>query len=90
MTSNTIRGAVHIPLAEVLAAKDDGRLPMLDHNTRIIVFGDNTVQARDVATSLAKNAFANVTFFAGSFDQLRESLHGGSHVCPGLIFNRQP
>ena len=28
------------PKAEVVKAKDDGRLPMEDHNTRIIVFGE--------------------------------------------------
>src|SRR5439155_6241007 len=78
MAHGTIRGAVHIPLTEVAAAKDDGRLPMLDHNTRIIVFGENGTEARDVAASLAKNAFANVTFFGGSIDQLRVSLHAAN------------
>ena len=32
-------GAHNIPLSDVLAAKDDGRLPMEDHNTRLIVIG---------------------------------------------------
>ena len=90
MAHGTIRGAVHIPLTEVAAAKDDGRLPMLDHNTRIIVFGENGTEARDVAASLAKNAFANVTFFGGSIDQLRVSLHAANHTCPGLVFTREP
>lgn len=87
-----IRGSVHIPVAEVAAAKDDGRLPMLDHNTRIIVFGENGAQAREVATSLAKNAFSNVTFFDGTVDELRDKLRAGDHTCAGSfgVFNREP
>ena len=42
----TLTGSRNIPLAEVAAAKDDGRLPMDDHNTRIVVFGGDTDQAR--------------------------------------------
>lgn len=62
---------------------------MLDHNTRIIVFGENGAQARAVAASLAKNAFANVTFFDGTVDQLRRELHAANRVCGGGIFDRQ-
>jgi Na+-transporting methylmalonyl-CoA/oxaloacetate decarboxylase beta subunit len=47
---------------------------MEDHNTRIIVFGSDGAQARAVATSLANNAFANVTFVAGSATDLIELL----------------
>ena len=66
-----VERARRIPLADVAAAKDDGRLPMLDHNTRIIVFGTDGSQARSVATAIAKNAFSNVAFYAGSVDDLR-------------------
>jgi rhodanese-related sulfurtransferase len=61
-------------VGEVKAAKDDGRLPMEDHNTRIIVFGKTSEQARGVAEALAKEAFHNVSFFAGAYDELRTSL----------------
>lgn len=81
--------AQHIPLAEVTAAKDDGRLPMLDHNTRIIVFGDDATQARDVATSIAKNAFSNVTFYAGTINDLR-SLRPDHEACAHRPFDRIP
>lgn len=81
--------AQHIPLAEVTAAKDDGRLPMLDHNTRIIVFGNDETQAREVAAALAKNAFANVTFYAGSGDDLR-TLRPDHLGCSHRLFNRMP
>ena len=58
-------------VGEVKAAKDDGRLPMEDHNTRILVFGATTDQARAVAEAIAKEAFHNVSFFDGSIDQFK-------------------
>jgi len=58
-------------VGEVFAAKNDGRLPMEDHNTRIIVFGKDSEQARKVAESLAREAFHNVTYFAGGFGVLK-------------------
>jgi rhodanese-related sulfurtransferase len=64
----------NIPLTEVTAAKDDGRLPMNDHNTRIIVFGADGEQAGAVATELAKNAFHNVTYYEGTFGDLAAGL----------------
>jgi hypothetical protein len=44
-----VRNAVPIPLPEASKAKDDGRLPMTDHNTRIFVVGANGAEARAVA-----------------------------------------
>ena len=70
--SGSLRGAHNIPLSDVLAAKDDGRLPMEDHNTRLIVIGKDGEQARSVAASIASNAFANVTFFDGKIDDVVE------------------
>ena len=60
-------------VGEIKAAKDDGRLPMEDHNTRIIVFGTSAGQARAVAEAIAGEAFHNVAFFAGSFEQFRSA-----------------
>jgi rhodanese-related sulfurtransferase len=57
-------------VGEVKAAKDDGRLPMEDHNTRIIVVGHDAVQARAVAEAIAKEAFHNVAYFNGTFEAL--------------------
>jgi rhodanese-related sulfurtransferase len=67
----SIPGAKSLPLADVKKAKDDGRLPMEDHNTRIIVFGSDGAQARAVTEAIAKEAFHNVSYFGGSFDELR-------------------
>lgn len=61
-------------VGEVKAAKDDGRLPMEDHNTRIIVFGKTAEQAKAVAEAIAKEAFHNVSFFSGGFEQVRSAL----------------
>ena len=55
-------------------AKDDGRLPMDDHNTRIVVFGDDARATRAVADAIASEAFHNVSFVAAP---LREVLRSG-------------
>jgi rhodanese-related sulfurtransferase len=67
-------GAVAISVADASKAKDDGRLPMTDHNTRIFVVGDNGAQARAVAEAIVQNAFHNVAFFDGPASDL--SLRG--------------
>jgi rhodanese-related sulfurtransferase len=72
--AGTIPGAKSLPLADVKKAKDDGRLPMEDHNTRIIVFGKDGAQARAVTEAIAKEAFHNVSYFGGSFDELRPKI----------------
>jgi len=55
---------------EVRIAKDDGRLPMEDHNTRIIVFGRDGAQAQVVAAAIIREAFHNVAFYGGTFESL--------------------
>jgi rhodanese-related sulfurtransferase len=77
--AGSIPGARNIPrskvlpgkdVGEVFAAKNDGRLPMTDHNTRIIVFGKDGEQAREVAEALIREAFHNVSYFDSSFEAL--------------------
>jgi len=70
-----VRNAVSIPLPEASKAKDDGRLPMTDHNTRIFVVGANGAEARAVAEAIVHDAFHNVTFFDGAIADLPELLH---------------
>jgi rhodanese-related sulfurtransferase len=70
-----LRNAVAIPLPEASKAKDDGRLPMTDHNTRIFVVGSNGAEARAVAEAIVHDAFHNVTFFDGAIVDLPELLH---------------
>ena len=69
--ADSYSGSRLIPLEEVKAAKDDGRLPMEDHNTRIIVFGADGAGARAVAESIAANAFHNVSYFDGDVAAFR-------------------
>jgi rhodanese-related sulfurtransferase len=57
-------------VGEIKAAKDDGRLPMEDHNTRIVVVGHDPEQARAVAEAIAREAFHNVSYFPGSYTEL--------------------
>ncbi|MEZ0337882.1 MAG: rhodanese-like domain-containing protein, partial [Aquificaceae bacterium] len=52
-------------VGEIFKAKEDGRLPVDDRNTRIIVFGDNINAIKQVADGLAKEAFHNVCYYAG-------------------------
>jgi rhodanese-related sulfurtransferase len=68
--AGSLPGARNIPVAQVEAAKDDERLPMEDHNTRIIVFGSGVAEARAVAEAIARNAFHNVAFLAEGFGEL--------------------
>lgn len=63
--------AVNVRAGQVHAAKDDRRLPMEDHNTRIIVVGSDAAQAREFAEEMTRNAFHNVTFYAGGWADLR-------------------
>jgi rhodanese-related sulfurtransferase len=72
--TSQLRNSRPIPLRDAAKAKDDGRLPMADHNTRILVVGDSGAQARAVAEAIARDAFHNVAFFDGSIADLTE-LH---------------
>ena len=81
--AGSLPGAVNVPRSlvtdrkdtgEIKQAKDDGRLPMEDHNTRLIIVGQDAATARYVADAVAREAFQNVTYFAGSVDQLRAAL----------------
>src|SRR6266481_787437 len=56
-------------------AKNDGTLPVEDHNTRVIVFGDEPESVRAVADSLAKEAFHNVAYFAGTYAELTKAVN---------------
>ncbi|MGB2898065.1 MAG: rhodanese-like domain-containing protein [Candidatus Acidiferrum sp.] len=55
-------------------AKNDGTLPVDDHNTRVIVFGDEPELVRAVTDSLAKEAFHNVAYFAGTYAELAKAV----------------
>ena len=78
-----VRGAKNIPAQQLSprkdqgvmqAAKDDGRLPMDDHNTRIIVFGASSDDAKAVANAIASEAFHNVSFVAAPIAEVIRAL----------------
>lgn len=62
-------------VGEIFKAKEDGRLPVDDRNTRIVVFGDNLQESTRVAEGLAKEAFHNVCFYDGN---VKDILNLGS------------
>jgi len=79
----SVQGAKSIPrplvlqgkdVGELKKAKDDGRLPMTDHNTRIIVFADSPEDARFVADQIAREAFHNVSYFPAPVRDLQASI----------------
>jgi rhodanese-related sulfurtransferase len=79
----SVQGAKNIPrplvlqgkdVGELKKAKDDGRLPMTDHNARIIVFADSPEDARFVADQIAREAFHNVAYFPGAVRDLQDSI----------------
>ena len=72
--AGTVASARHLPKSEVVKAKDDGRLPMEDHNTRLIVVGQDGTSARFVAEALAHEAFHNVSYFRGTFAEASASI----------------
>ena len=61
-------------VGEVKRAKDDGRLPMEDHNTRVVVIGGGVTEARYVAEALLREAFHNVAYFRGSVQEAQAAL----------------
>jgi rhodanese-related sulfurtransferase len=76
----SVPGAKNIPRSLVLVgkdvgelkkAKDDGRLPTTDHNTRIIVFGGSPDDNRFVADAIAHEAFHNVAHYEGDLASLK-------------------
>ena len=81
--SGSLPNARNIPRSGVLEgkdagdikrAKDDGRLPMQDHNTRLIVIGRDVAEAKHVAEALIREAFQNVAYFPGSFQDAQTAL----------------
>ncbi len=68
--SGTVTGAVNVQKGEAAAANDDGRLPLTDKGTRIVVFGRTDEQSKAVAIEIAQKAYWNSSYFGGAFDDL--------------------
>lgn len=74
--ARTIRGAINIPRVRVATVRDSLDVsslrlvrdrPAYDYDTRIVVFGADSTEARAVAEGLARQAFRNVSFYGGTF-----------------------
>jgi rhodanese-related sulfurtransferase len=66
----TLAGAVNIQKGDAAAANDDGRLPLTDKGTRIVVFGNTAAQSSLVATEIAQKAYWNSSYFGGTLSDL--------------------
>lgn len=51
-----------------------GLLPTEDFNTRIVLFGRDSGQARTLADAFSKSPWHNVTYFPGTFETLRTAI----------------
>jgi rhodanese-related sulfurtransferase len=72
-SAGSLPGARNIPVG---TAKFE-RHPLLrgeDFNTRIVVFGRDSGQARSVAEAIVRAARNNVSYFPGTFDTLRKAI----------------
>jgi rhodanese-related sulfurtransferase len=83
----TLPGAVSILPGEAEKANEDGRLPLWDKGTRVVVFGRTGDQARVVAAEIARKAYWNSSYFGGTFGELagaRLARSEGCHPLAGL------
>jgi len=81
----TVAGAVNIQKGEAAAANDDGRLPLTDKGTRIVVFGRTNEQAKVVATEIAGRAYWNSSYFGGTFDDLAAGHYTRALPPPAML-----
>jgi rhodanese-related sulfurtransferase len=81
----TVAGAVNIQKGEAAAANDDGRLPLTDKGTRIVVFGRTDAQSKAVATEIAGKAYWNSSYFGGTFDDLAAGHYIRSLPPPAMV-----
>jgi rhodanese-related sulfurtransferase len=69
----TVPGALPILAGEVSRAEKDRRLRYYDHSTRMIVFADNSGDARAVAEEFSRNAYSNASYFGGTYEELKRA-----------------
>ena len=72
-SAGSLPGARNIPVG---TTKFEGHphLPSEDFNTRIVVFGRDSGQARALAEAIVRVARHNVSYFPGTFDTLRKAI----------------
>lgn len=60
--------------AETAAKVQGAPMPLDDFNTRIVLFGRDAQQARELAEALSKRPWHNVSYFAGTFESLNAAV----------------
>jgi len=72
-SAGTIPAAETMLAGEVSHPRKDQRLQYYDHATRIVVFGNSALEARTLAEEIARNAYPNTSFFAGTYQELKRA-----------------
>lgn len=67
----SLPGAVNIRLGESDRANEDGRLPLWDKGTRVVIFANTVPEARAVAVEIAKKAYWNSSYFGAPLNHLK-------------------
>lgn len=71
----SLPGARSAPVDSVVAGKHKmADLPEDDFNRRVVLFGRDTAQARQLADVMSKRPWHNVVFFAGTYAELATGL----------------
>jgi rhodanese-related sulfurtransferase len=74
-TKGSVPGAISAPADDVVSgALKKMALPEDDFNRRIILFGADAAQARKLADFMSKRPWHNVSYFAGTYDNLAAAL----------------
>lgn len=74
-SKGSIPGAHNVPVDQLASdALARAPLPKDDFNTRIVLFGRDSVQARELATALSKLPWHNIAYFPGSFEVLAAAI----------------
>lgn len=77
----TIPGAHSVPAEQIHAGVLDGApKPGQDMNTRIVIFGNDGVQARKLAEAMGKSPYHNVNYYPGTFESLQKAIHEKMHL----------
>ena len=71
--AGSVTGAKNVRAGEARKASDDGRLPYLDHGTRVIVLANSPQEARTVAEEIAKVAYWNSSYVGGTYEELKRA-----------------
>jgi rhodanese-related sulfurtransferase len=76
-TNGSLQGALSAPVNDILSGRlKKISLPEDDFNRRVILFGRDAAQSRQLADVLSKRPWHNVSYFAGSYEALTAAIQG--------------